>query len=626
MITYFPMHVHSHYSLLDGLSKPEDIAQRCTEIGVDGAALTDHGNISGHIKFLQAMKRAKKKAVLGCEFYVCANDAAIKTDSNRNLHHLCILAKNTAGWKALMQLVSLANTEEFFYYKPRLDLNRMTPFCQNNNLIAFSGHMGSELANSLFDSNGDLSAVWKQNGCKVAKVLQEIFGQDNFYIEIQLMDQINLPKQKTIAECLRQISKETHIPCIATPDAHYAFQSDAEDQRILLCANMKTTIEQASKPEFGMSGFFRSRQYYIPSPGEMQQWHTPEELENTMAIASYIGDYNVLRSPILPQFKCPDDMDQDQYLKYVCDLGWNEKIVGKIPIEQHDEYRKRLELELSTLQGAKLSSYFLIVRDIIQFVKHKGWIPGPGRGSAAGCLVSYLIGITLIDPIKYGLLFERFYNAGRNTADNISMPDIDMDVPKYAREHVINYIREKYGTENVGQMVTFQTMKGRGAIKDVLRAYGGISFDEMNEITKNIIEEHKISDELQSMKEDRGESSIIQWCLENTGERLKKWCSIQEDGSLGGPLAHRFQQAIRLEGTKANVSKHAAGVVIAPEPLHNICPMIFDKESKRVIAGFEMDDLESVGGIKFDVLGITALDKIMGIASDLSEGKVQEIQ
>jgi len=223
------------------------------------------------------------------------------------------------------------------------------------------------------------------------------------------------------------------------------------------------------------------------------------------------------------------------------------------------------------------------------------------------------------------LIFERFYNAGRNTEDHISMPDIDIDVPKYAREHVINYIRDKYGKDHVGQMVAYQTIKGRGALKDVLRAHGGISFDEMNVITKNIIEEHKISDELQKMKEETGDSSIIQWCLENWGDKLKEWAYLDKDGNIQGPFASRFQQAMRLEGTKSAQSKHPAGIVIGAEPLENMCPLILDSDTKQPIVGIEMDDVEKVGNIKYDVLGVSLLDKIMGCVSDLANGEIHEI-
>jgi DNA polymerase-3 subunit alpha len=261
------------------------------------------------------------------------------------------------------------------------------------------------------------------------------------------------------------------------------------------------------------------------------------------------------------------------------------------------------------------------VQDIVNYVRNQGWLPGPGRGSAAGCLVSYLISITSIDPIKYDLLFERFYNQGRQEKGHVSLPDIDVDVPINKREEVISYIKNKYGMDKVAQMVTFNTMKGRGAIKDVLRVYGNISFDEMNNITKSIPDEAKIADELQEMKEETGEASIIRWSLENNVEKLKEWCYIDDNNQLQGPLAKRFEQAIRLEGTKTNQSKHAAGIAISAEPLQEICPMVYDSKNNQLIAGMEMQDLEALGVIKFDILGIAMLDKIMTIQDILEKGE-----
>jgi DNA polymerase-3 subunit alpha len=240
-------------------------------------------------------------------------------------------------------------------------------------------------------------------------------------------------------------------------------------------------------------------------------------------------------------------------------------------------------------------------------------LPGPGRGSAAGSLVSYLLSITSIDPIKYDLIFERFYNDGRNTDDRISMPDIDVDVPIDKREFVIQHMKDKYGGSKVSQMITFNTLKGRGALKEVLRVYGDISFEETNRITENIPDEAKISDELQEMKEEYGEASIIRWALENEGDKLNPWCSINSDGVLSGPLSKRFEQAIRLEGTKCHQSKHAAGVAVSATNLNEICPMIYDNKTEQTIAGLEMADLESLGVVKFDILGVALLDKIMNI-------------
>ena len=410
---------------------------------------------------------------------------------------------------------------------------------------------------------------------------------------------------------------------MASLDAHYCESQDSADQRILLCSNLKLTLPQvASKmsndENFGMSSFFKSDQYHILSHEEIHEINTEEEIENTNLIDSMCEEYEILNKPILPNFNCPDNLTPDEHLRQLCRDGWKDKIQDNVDEAGQKEYVDRIKYELEVLQSANLSSYFLIVQDIVNYLRKQEWLPGPGRGSAAGCLVSYLIGITSIDPIKYNLIFERFYNTGRNTKDRISMPDIDVDVPINHREEIIDYIKDTYGSNKVSQMITYNTLKGRGALKEVLRVYGNISFDEMNQITKFLPDEAKIADELQEMKDESGESSIIQWALENNSKKLKDWCHLK-DGKLQGPLAKRFEQAIRLEGTKYNQSKHAAGIAISRHDLSTVCPMIYDTKTKQSIAGLEMNDLESLGVVKFDILGIALLDKIMQIKQYLQE-------
>ena len=612
-------------SLLDGLSKFDDLASRCKEIGATACAITDHGNIAGAVKFYQSMKKAGIKPILGCELYICEQSPTIKEVSNKKLSHFLVLAKNLKGWKNLIQLVSLSNSPDFYYHKPRLDLETLARFCDGN-LIGICGHLGSLLANKIMDDNNELINDHINIGIETAEKLKTIFGNDNIFLEAQLIDKENLPIQEFLTKAIREIGQKTNIKIIATPDAHYARKEDAVDQRILLCNNLKMTLPDISRKisnneDIPMGCFFLSDNYHIPSFEELQNIHPQEELDNTNYVADLIEDYNILAKPRLPPFACPEGYDPDTYLRQLCRDGWKQKIAKKIPEEEQNKYVERIKYELEILQGAGLSSYFLIVQDIVNYVRQSGWLPGPGRGSAAGCLVSYLISITSIDPIKYDLLFERFYNQGRQEKGHVSLPDIDVDVPINKREEVISYIKNKYGMDKVSQMVTFNTMKGRGAIKDVLRVYGNISFDEMNNITKSIPDEAKIADELQEMKEETGEASIIRWSLENNVEKLKEWCYIDDNNQLQGPLAKRFEQAIRLEGTKTNQSKHAAGIAISAEPLQEICPMVYDSKNNQLIAGMEMQDLEALGVIKFDILGIAMLDKIMTIQDILEKGE-----
>lgn len=622
-MTYSVLHCHSHFSLLDGLSKAHQIADRCNELGIKSCALTDHGNIAGTVKFFTEMKKAKIKPILGCELYICKQDPSIKNPENKDLSHFIILCKNYNAWKKMIRLVSESNKPEYFYHKPRLDFNTLSKFLDDD-FIAITGHLGSSLSDEILNEDS-LIENWETAGINHINYLHSIFGKNNVFLEAQLIDKDNLPIQIKLTDAIRILGQKTNTKVICTPDAHYCRREDAVDQRVLLCNNLKTTFPEISRKlgnneSIPMGCFFLSDNYHIPSYEEMVQLHTKEEIDNTNYVATLIEEYDILSKPKLPTFSCPKDYNPDEYLRELCRVGWKQKISDKIPKDNQQIYVDRIKRELEVLQGAGLSSYFLIVQDIVNFVRRNNWLPGVGRGSAAGCLVSYLIGITNIDPIKYDLLFERFYSAGRNTKDRISLPDIDVDVPILKRETVIEYIKNKYGDDKVSQMITFNTMKGRGALKDVLRVYGNISFEEMNKITKYIPDEAKISDDLQEMKEETGESSIIRWSLENNSEQLKEWCYIDENNELQGPLAKRFEQAIRLEGTKSNQSKHAAGIAISSIPLNEICPMIYNNKNEQSIAGMEMQDLEALGVIKFDILGIAFLDKTMCVSNLLSQG------
>lgn len=610
------------FSLLDGLSKPSQISERCQEIGATACALTDHGNIAGAIKFYSEMKSKGIKPILGCEIYLCDKDPAIQDKTNKDLTHFLVLAKNLNGWNKLIQLVSESNRPDFYYHKPRLDLKSLSKFCDGN-IIGICGHLGSLLADKLIQNN-TIIKDWQKVGLKEIGSLKDIFGKENFFLEAQLMDMNNTPIQKDLTDIIRELGKLSSTKVVCTPDAHYCRKEDANDQRILLCNNLKTTFPEISRKishdeEVPLSCFFTSDNFHLLSQEEMNSLHTEAEIDNTNLVADLCEEYNVLSKPRLPPFTCPANYNPDEYLRQLCREGWRDKIANNINKDDQQQYVDRIKYELEVLQGAGLSSYFLIVQDIVNYVRQNSWLPGPGRGSAAGCLVSYLIGITSIDPMKYNLMFDRFYNAGRNSKDHISMPDIDVDVPINKREIIIDYIKTKYGHDKVSQMITFNTIKGRGALKDVLRVYGNISFDEMNKITKNIPDEAKIADDLQEMKEETGEASIIRWALENNPDKLKEWCFIDEKNELQGPLAKRFEQAIRLEGTKSNQSKHAAGIAISALPLNEACPMVYDSKNKQLIAGMEMQDLESIGIIKFDILGVAMLDKIMTIQDILGD-------
>lgn len=414
---------------------------------------------------------------------------------------------------------------------------------------------------------------------------------------------------------LRKLFKSNHFEYGAMNDdaVYYVDKSDADCHRIMLCSGMKTTMKKVNSllknnQEVANQHFFENDSFYLHEPN-----NKTNDIDMLNKIASMCEDYEVAGKPMLPAFDCPEGVDEDQYLTQLCRDGWRDRLQAqnKVSSEQDkDIYAERIKQELKVIIKAELSGYFLIVQDIVNFVKKQGWLAGPGRGSAAGCLVSYLLSITDVDPIEYDLIFERFYNEGRNTENYVSLPDIDMDVPAEHRDEVIDYIKYKYGEENVAQMITFGRLQGRAAVKEVLRINDAVSFAEMNAITDSIPDEAKISDQLELMED----KSIIKWTLENEPENLKNWCMMNEDGELEGPLSHLFEQAIKIEGTNKSQGKHPAGVIISEHKLAHVCPMTEDK-SGDTVAAFDMGDLEVQGHVKFDVLGIDLLSKIMEISN-----------
>jgi DNA polymerase-3 subunit alpha len=430
---------------------------------------------------------------------------------------------------------------------------------------------------------------------------------------------------------MRQISKKTGIPCVASVNSRYASPEDFDDQRLLVCSKMSTTFNNvdykfAQDNNAWLKQFFQSGNYYIPSTQQIELLHSDNlsEVSNSLAIADMCEEYNILSKPIIPKFDCPDGKTADAYLKELCVAGWNKKIKGKVPAEKLDEYKAQIREELSVIQGAGLSSYFLIVEDYCRYATEvQGQLLGDARGSCGGSLIAYLTNITKIDPVHYGLMFERFYNAGRNTADRVSLPDIDTDFED--RDKIIPYIVQKYGRDKVGQMITFNRIQGKGSIKEVFRVkYPDISMDEVGKITENLPADAEISDKLQEMKENGEEASIIMWALETNAKKLKPYCYIDEHGKFQGEYAKAFEQAVRLEGTKKSQSKHPSGLVITNTPLADLVPMVYDKTSKESICGLEMASLEALGCTKFDILGISALKKLHNVSRLLATGNFDD--
>ena len=389
---------------------------------------------------------------------------------------------------------------------------------------------------------------------------------------------------------------------LALMEVRYPEKRDAILHRILLCSKYKTSMNKINSVDIGDDRrFFGSDDYYFK---KIEYTNRQNE-----ALLGELEDYNILAKPKLPKVDC-GDLSEAEFLTELCRKGWREKF-SHLTGATKDVYVARVKEELGVINGFGLSGYFLIVQDIVNYVRNNGWLPGPGRGSVGGSLVAYLTGITEVDPIKYGLLFSRFLNSGRFSEGNISLPDIDMDVPSGCRDKVINMLKNKYGHDKVGQMITLGRLQGRSVIKEISRSYANLSFSELNEITDNLPPEASISDELEEMDV----KSVILWTLENRPEKLDKWCVKHADGTLAGELSELFDFAIRMEGTYKSRGIHPAGVVISNEPLINDAPLTTSRDGDPVV-GFEMSDLDKVGLVKFDVLGVNLLDKIMEICAD----------
>jgi len=542
-----PICNYTHYSLLKGFSKPEELAKKCSENGYKACGITDYKSISGAVSFYQACLKHGIKPIIGCSF-----------------DQFTLLAKNKGGWQDLIELVS------------SLDLD---------------GNIPSRESKRIFDN---------KNLICIAPKKYPVLGDDSYAFSPAL------------------------------PVSYYVQREDAKLHRVLLSSHLKTTLPKIQRkiksgeldPE--VEKYFTQDGFYIYDKEEMTEVLlndcSHDQVSDVTDIVSKCEHYDILSKPILPEFACPNGQSEEGMLTDLCRLGWRELLLetGKVDDpEAKSVYKARFEEELGVIKEANLFGYFLVVWDIIRFVNEKGWLSGPGRGSAAGCLLSYLMGITKIDPIEFDLLFERFYNSGRNTDDHVSLPDIDIDVPGKKRDEIIEYLKDKYGHENVSQMITFGRLQGRSALKEVLRINEACSFGEMNEITKSIPNEADISDQLQEMDEE--DRSIIRWAIMNNPDELKDFCFINDHGELDGNYAEFFDQAIRMEGTFKSQGKHPAGIVISRERLGAVCPMVDQKHGIEKLAGLEMSDLEGLGHVKFDVLGINLLDKIMKIQDFVKE-------
>ncbi|MFZ2192822.1 MAG: DNA polymerase III subunit alpha [Candidatus Moraniibacteriota bacterium] len=563
-IKFSHLHVHTHYSLLDGLSKIDELLDRVQELGMDSVAITDHGVLYGAIEFYMKAKARGIKPIIGCEMYLTPTDLHSKNpdSADRKRHHLILLAKDETGYKNLMRLITIAHLEGF-YYKPRIDKTVLRSHAEG--LIGLSACAEGEIPFAAISGQMEKAE-------NLALEYQEIFGVGNFYLEIQ--HHPTFPSQQIANDALIKISRKYNIPLVATNDIHYVKKEDNSIQDILLCIQTNRKVED--KDRMNLMDF----ELYLKSPEEMAEHfkHVPEALANTQDVIDKCNLEIHLGETQLPYFGVPEGETTETYLRKITEEG----MIKRFGTDILQGHKDRMEYELSVIEKTGFASYFLIVQDLINWAKNQNIIVGPGRGSAAGSFVSYLIGITNLDPIKYELLFERFLNPER-----ISMPDIDMDFADDRRDEVLEYVRQKYGNDHVAQIITFGTMAARAAIRDTGRALG-IPYDFCDKTAKLIPMFSTIEDALENAKEFKD--------LYNTGGDAKKL----------------IDSAKRLEGVVRHASMHACGVVITREPVTEYTPlqkMQGKKEGSvtQYSSSTKSSYVEKIGLLKMDFLGLKNL-------------------
>ena len=572
--SFVHLHVHSEYSLLDGAIPIKRLLKKAKATGMDAVAITDHGNIFGAVQFFDQAAKTGIKPILGCEVYVAPRDRKERTpspDGGPNAHHLILLVMDDEGYKNLSRLVTLSHLEGF-YYHPRVDMELLREF--NAGLIACSACLKGIVPYLI---GADRIEEAKQKALELAS----IFDRDRFCLEVQAN---GLPEQAEVNTILKDLSRELSIPLVATNDCHYLNREDSEAHDALLCIQTGKTVDEPKRMKFSTNEFF------FKSQTEMAETLSSysDALDHTSHIArlcQYEMEFGRYKYPV---FQVPGKISLNELLAKEAERGLRTRLAQKNEEEGGlsealaKEYRERLDFELDTIIKMGFAGYFLIVADFIDYARRSDIPVGPGRGSAAGSLTAYCLNITNIDPIKYGLLFERFLNPQR-----ISMPDIDIDFCIHGRDDVIRYVTDKYGREKVGQIITFGTMKARGAIRDVGRVLS-IPYGEVDRIAKLVPEGPKVSLELAIETEPE-----LRRMEEGTDDHQRKLLKI----------------ARSLEGLARHASTHASGVVISDKPLVEYLPL-YKGTNDEVMTQFTMDQIEKLGLIKFDFLGLKTLTVI----------------
>jgi len=574
------LHVHTQYSLLDGTIRLDELFKKVKEYKMPAVAMTDHGNMFGAIDFYQRAFKQGIKPIIGCELYVAPQSRFNKSagHAGENARHLVVLVKNIQGYKNLMKLTTAAYLEGF-YYRPRVDKEILAQF--HEGLIATSACLHGEVGDLIM--KGNLVAA-----AEAAESYREIFGADNFYLELM---ENGLPEQEKVNAGLIELNHQLSIPLVATNDCHYLKKEDREVHEVLLCIQTGKTLEDTDRMRFG------SDEFYLKSPETMIQRfnYCTEAIDNTIVIAERCNLKLEFGRFFLPHFEIDAKLTLDEHLFTSASKGLEEMLPMILKDRSHSQdlkqvYEKRLSEELAIIKSMGFAGYFLIVADFVNYAKSHNIPVGPGRGSAAGSLVAYATGITNIDPIRYKLFFERFLNP-----DRISMPDIDIDFCQEGRDEIIKYVTNKYGADKVSQIITFGKMQARAVIRDVGRALN-IPYGEVDAIAKLI-------------------PNILNITLD---EAIKKEPRLREEEKKNPRIKQLLTMSRALEGLNRHASTHAAGVVISDVPLVERVPLCSPKDD--VVTQFTMNDIQEVGLTKFDFLGLKTLTVIKNVLRFINEG------
>ena len=586
--SFIHLHSHSEYSILDGAMKSRDLVSAAYENKMPAVALTDHGNIFGAVNFFREAKEQKIKPILGCEVYVAPRSRFDKNpgDKGPRFFHLVLLVKDEKGYRNLCQLITQSYLEGF-YYRPRVDKELLERFGEG--FVALSGCLKGEVSHFL-------SLGLEERAEEAALEYSAFFPKGDFYIEIQ---DHGLELQKNVNPLLIRLARKFSLPLIATNDVHYRNKEDAESHDILLCVQTNKKVADLDRIRFG------SQEFYFKSGQEMMELFkdTPDAIENSTKIAALCNYDFPSKGYFLPNFKPPEGLSLGEHIEQVAREGFEKRFdaltqaKGDKVLSRRDEYLKRFEREVRLVKEMGFEGYFLIVWDLIREARIRGIPVGPGRGSAAGSLLAYSLSITDIDPIEYGLLFERFLNPER-----ISLPDIDIDFCGRRRDEILTYVKEKYGQENVCQIITFGTMAARGAVRDVGRALE-VPLPEVDKIAKMI--------------PPFGPEATIAGALEKISQ-------LKELRDQNVKIANLLVNAQKLEGQVRHPSIHAAGIVITPKPIVEFMP-IYQSVKGEITTQFPMGDIEAIGLLKMDLLGLRNLTVIKDAVELIAKDSGEEI-